>query len=72
MKYGMAIFKNCITTIADSVLPKHRIGLFDISYGIKYHMLLTKRRQRRKTNKEGAISENMIFYSVTNDIILKI
>ena len=26
MKYGMAIFKNCITTIADSVLPKHRSG----------------------------------------------
>ena len=24
MKYGMAVFKNCITTIADSVLPKHR------------------------------------------------
>ena len=24
MKYGMAVFKNCVTTIADSVLPKHR------------------------------------------------
>ena len=24
MKYGMAVFKNCITAIADSVLPKHR------------------------------------------------
>ena len=25
MKYGMAIFKNCITAIAASVLPKHRM-----------------------------------------------
>lgn len=48
MKYGMAVFKNCITTIADSVLPKHRSGYL-------VHAKVEFRTTDRKTSGKGSL-----------------